>query len=189
VTGIAAALIAISNIGAAAAFLAAAARLPFVAGIDGFLPRAFGKLHPRWQTPYISVLLQGVVGIAFVLIGQAGTSVKGAYDVLVDIGVITYLVPYLFLFAALIRLQRAPMAPGAIRLPGGKPISIFVAVVGFITASAAILLSLIPPPDEPRKFLAAAKIVGSSAILVAVGLGIYWAGSSRARRRVAAAGE
>jgi glutamate:GABA antiporter len=189
VTGIAAALIAISNIGAAAAFLAAAARLPFVAGIDGFLPPAFGKLHPRWQTPYISVLLQGVVGIAFVLIGQAGTSVKGAYDVLVDIGVITYLVPYLFLFAALIRLQRAPVEPGVIRLPGGTLVSIFVAVVGFVTASAAIVLSLIPPPDEPRRFLAATKIVGSSAILVAIGLAIYWVGSSRARRRVAVAGE
>jgi amino acid transporter len=189
VTGIAAALIAISNIGAAAAFLAAAARLPFVAGIDGFLPRAFGKLHPRWQTPYISVLLQGVVGIAFVLIGQAGTSVKGAYDVLVDIGVITYLAPYLFLFAALIRLQRAPAEVGVIRLPGGKPLSIFVAVVGFVTASAAILLSLIPPPDEPRKFLAATKIVGSSVFLAAIGLVIYWVGSSRARCRPAAASE
>ena len=113
---------------------------------------------------------------------RAGTSVKGAYDVLVDIGVITYLVPYLFLFAALIRLQRLPSDPGVIRLPGGKPVSIFVAVVGFITATAAILLSLIPPPDEPRKFLAATKIVGSSAILVAIGLAIYWAGSSRAQR-------
>jgi amino acid transporter len=189
VTGIAAGLIAVSNIGAAAAFLAAAARLPFVAGIDGFLPRAFGKLHPRWQTPYISVLMQGVVGIAFVLIGQAGTSVKGAYDVLVDIGVITYLAPYLFMFAALIRLQRVPVEPGVIRIPGGKPVSVLVAVVGFITASAAILLSLIPPPDEPRKFLAATKIAGSSAILVAIGLVIYWVGSSRARRMKQAAGE
>ena len=44
-------LIALSNVGAAGAYLAAVARLPFVAGIDKFLPPAFGALHPRWKTP------------------------------------------------------------------------------------------------------------------------------------------
>ena len=46
ITSTAAALIAISNVGAAAAFLAAAARLPFVAGMDGFLP-AVGRRGPH----------------------------------------------------------------------------------------------------------------------------------------------
>src|ERR1700751_4697904 len=39
-------LIALSNLGAAGAYLAAVARLPFVAGIDRFLPPVFGTLHP-----------------------------------------------------------------------------------------------------------------------------------------------
>ncbi|MGH9603125.1 MAG: APC family permease, partial [Terriglobales bacterium] len=43
---VAALLIALSNLGAAGAFLAAAARLPFVAGLDHYLPDAFGRLHP-----------------------------------------------------------------------------------------------------------------------------------------------
>ena len=51
-------LIALSNIGAAGAYLAAVARLPFVAGIDRFLPAAFGKLHPRWKTPWVALLAQ-----------------------------------------------------------------------------------------------------------------------------------
>src|ERR1700759_5719181 len=91
---------------AATGFLAVAARLPFVAGIDGFLPAVFGRIHSRWQTPWASVLAQGGFGILFVFLGQAGTSVRVAYDVLVSIGVITYMVPYLFLFAALVRLQK-----------------------------------------------------------------------------------
>lgn len=40
-------LIALSNVGAAGAYLAAVARLPFVAGIDRFLPPVFGALHPN----------------------------------------------------------------------------------------------------------------------------------------------
>jgi amino acid transporter len=179
---VAAVLIAASNIGAAAAYLAAASRLPFVAGIDGYLPRAFGKLHPCWKTPYVSVAGQGIIGIVFVLLGQAGTTVRGAYDVLVSISVITALVPFLFLFAALIRLQHDPVGPDVIRVPGGKPVARAVACVGFSTTLFAILLSLIPAPDEPHKFFAASKILGSTALLVGVGIVVYWIGKSRVAR-------
>ena len=105
---VAAFLIALSNIGAAGAYLAAVARLPFVAGIDHFLPPAFGALHPRWKTPWVALLTQFVLGAVFIFLGQAGTSVKGAYDVLVSMGVIVYFIPYLYLFAAMIKLQREP---------------------------------------------------------------------------------
>jgi amino acid transporter len=184
VTSTAAALIAISNIGAAAAFLAAAARLPFVAGIDGFLPAVFGRVHPRWRTPYASVLSQGIIGIVFVFLGQAGTSVRGAYDVLVSIGVITYMVPYLFLFASLIRLQKEPASGEVIRVPGGKPGAILLATAGFITATFAVFLSLIPPPEEPHKVLAILKVVGAASILIGLGLVVYAAGKSKRRQNL-----
>ena len=178
----AAALIAVSNIGAAAAYLAVASRLPFVAGIDGYLPRGFGELHPRWRTPYISVLVQGIIGIMFVFLGQAGTSVKGAYNVLVNISVITALIPFLFLFAAVIRVQNDPVGPDVIRIPGGKPVARVVACIGFLTTFLATVLSLFPSPDDPHILLAAAKILGSTAALVGVGIAVYWLGKSRATR-------
>jgi len=181
VTSTAAALIAISNIGAAAAFLAAAARLPFVAGIDGFLPAVFGRVHPRWHTPYASVLAQGLIGIAFVFFGQAGTSVKGAYDVLVSIGVITYLVPYLFVFAALVRVQGEPTGADVILVPGGKPAAISIAIVGFCTTMFAILLSLIPSPEEPHKILVTVKVLGAASVLIGLGMVVYWVAKSRRR--------
>ena len=181
VTSTAAALIAISNIGAAAAFLAAAARLPFVAGIDGFLPAVFGRVHPRWHTPYASVLAQGLIGIAFVFLGQAGTSVKGAYDVLVSIGVITYLVPYLFVFAALVRVQGESTGADVIHVPGGKAAAISIAIVGFCTTMFAILLSLIPSPEEPHKILVTVKVLGAASMLIGLGMVVYWVGKSRRR--------
>ena len=178
----AAALIAVSNIGAAAAYLAVASRLPFVAGIDGYLPRGFGKLHPRWKTPYVSVLAQGIIGIVFVFLGQAGTSVNGAYNVLVDISVITALIPFLFLFAAVIRVQDDPVGPGVIRIPGGKPAARVVACIGFSTTLFAIALSLFPSADDPHVFLAAGKILGSTAILLGIGIVIYWIGKTNVDR-------
>jgi len=178
---IAAFLIALSNVGAAGAYLAAVARLPFVAGIDRFLPKAFGSLHPRWKTPWVALLVQFVIGVLFIFLGQAGTSVKGAYDVMASMTVITYFIPYLFVFAAMIKLQSEPAGPDVIRVPGGKPVARLVAIVGFLTTTLTILLSVVPQPDEPNKPLAVLKVVGGSAVLVAVGAGIYWWGKRRTR--------
>jgi amino acid transporter len=177
---VAAFLIALSNIGAAGAYLAAVARLPFVAGIDRFLPRSFGALHPRWKTPWVALLTQFVLGAVFIFLGQAGTSVKGAYDVLVSMGVITYFIPYLYLFAAMIKLQREPAGPEVIRVPGGKQVATAVATFGFLVTTLTIAMSLIPQPDEPNKPLALLKIVGGTAALVLIGAGIYMAGKRKA---------
>jgi len=179
---LAAFLIALSNVGAAGAYLAAVARLPFVAGLDRFLPRAFGALHPRWKTPWVALLTQFLLGVVFIFLGQAGTSVKGAYDVLVSMGVITYFIPYLYLFGAMIKLQSEPAGPEAIRVPGGAAIAKLVATVGFLTTTLTIALSLIPQPDEPNKPLALLKIVGGCGALLLIGGWIYWSGKRRAAR-------
>lgn len=173
-------LIAFSNVGAASAYLAAVARLPFVAGIDRFLPPAFGKLHPRWKTPWVALLAQYFLGVVFIFLGQAGTSVKGAYDVMVSMGVLTYFIPYLYLFASMIKLQREPVGADVIRVPGGKPVALLVAVVGLATTTFTIILSMIPQPDEANKPLAVLKVVGGTAVLVLIGAWIYWAGKRRA---------
>ena len=177
-------LITLSNLGAAGAFLAATARLPFVAGIDRYLPAAFGRLHPRWGTPYVALLTQTAVALVFVFLGQAGTSVKGAYDVMVSLGVITYFIPFQFLFAVMIRVQREPAGPGVFRVPGGKPVAIALATVGFTVTTAAIVLSLIPAADEPNKVLAVVKIVGLTSILLVVGAALY--AFPKVKRRLAA---
>jgi amino acid transporter len=176
---LAAFLIALSNLGAAGAYLAAVARLPFVAGIDRFLPAVFGSLHPRWRTPWIALLTQSLAGVVFIFLGQAGTGVKGAYDVLVSMGVITYFIPYLYVFAALYKLQREPAGPDVIRIPGGTPVAKLISVVGLLTTSLTIGLSLLPPPDEPNKMLAVVKIVGLTGLLLLIGVVIYWTGKKR----------
>jgi len=179
---LAAFLIALSNIGASGAYLAAVARLPFVAGIDRYLPPSFGRLHPRWGTPWVALLVQALIGAVFIFLGQAGTSVKGAYDVLVSMGVITYFIPYLYLFASMFKLQREPAGSDVIRVPGGKPAAYALSIVGFTTTVFTIALSVLPPPDEPNKPLAVFKIVGGCGALLVIGMWLYWSGKRRAAR-------
>lgn len=177
---IGAGLIALSNLGAASAYLAAVARLPFVAGIDRFLPSVFSKLHPRWGTPHFALILQAICGVAFIFLGQAGTSVRGAYDILVSMTVITYFLPYLFLFGAMFRLQGEAAGPNVIRVPGGKPMARLLSCIGFSTALLTIVLSFVPSPDEANPVLAMEKVTGATVALLLIGAFFYWLAKKRA---------
>jgi glutamate:GABA antiporter len=174
-----AALVALNAFGAVAGWFAATARLPFVAGIDRFLPRAFADLHPRWGTPYVALLVQAVIAGVFVFLGQAGTSVRGAYEVLVSMSIIANFIPFLFMFAAMIKLQREPAGPEVIRVPGGAAVATVLASLGFLVSVIAIVLACVPADDEPHKMLAVVKVVGASAALVAIGAMIYLMGKRR----------
>jgi glutamate:GABA antiporter len=172
-------LVTLSSIGGVSAWFAASARLPFVAGVDKFLPPAFGRVHPRWSTPYVALAVQAVFAAVFIFLGQAGTSVRGAYDFLVGMGVISYFLPFFYMFAAVIRLQREPAGPEVMRIPGGKPVAIFLAILGLLTTIISSVLACIPPAEEPNKLLAVIKLIGSSAIMVGIGAVIYWLGKRK----------
>jgi len=172
-------LICVSNLGAVGAYLAAVARIPFVAGIDRYLPQAFARVHPRWGTPYVALIVQALFSVLIAIMGQAGSSIRGAYQVLISTTVIATFLPYLFMFAALIRLQDEPVEPGVMRIPGGKPVATAIAVVGFAATVLVVIGSVIPDASEPNKVLAVVKVVLLSAALVLGGVALYWVGKRR----------
>jgi amino acid transporter len=178
----AALLVALNALGGASAFLSSTSRLPFVAGIDHYLPPVFGSVHPRYRTPWVSIGFYGFASILVALLGQAGTTVRGAYDVLVSMAVLTTFLPFLFIFAAMIRLQREPAGPEVRRVPGGKPVAIILGVLGTISTLVTIGLSAIPSDDNPDKPLAILKVVGSAAVVVVLGVGVYWIGRYKSGR-------
>jgi amino acid transporter len=99
----------------------------------------------------VALLTEAIIAVVCVLLGQAGTSVRGAYNILVSMTVITFLIPFLFLFAAMFRLQREPAGPDVRRVPGGRPVAYLLSSVGFVTTSVAIVLSFVPTADEPAQ--------------------------------------
>src|SRR5262245_36805621 len=179
-----AAFVTLNALGGVGGWFAATSRLPFVAGIDRFLPEAFGRLHPTWRTPYVALLVQAAIAAAFIFLSQAGTSVRGAYDALVSMGIIANFIPFLFMFAAMIALQREPAGPDVMRVPGGRSVAVALAALGFVVTAISIVLACVPPDEEPNKLLSIVKVVGLSSALVAIGAVVYVLG----RRRALAAG-
>jgi glutamate:GABA antiporter len=179
---IAALCVTITCLSSVSAWLGACARIPFAAGIDNFLPKSFAYLHPRYGSPVTAIVVQGVIAGAIAFLGQAGTSVKGAYDVLVDMMVIAVLIPFLALFGAAIKLSRGTPVPGESRILGGRFTIIFLAIVGIITTLVSIALTLVPAADEVRPTLAALKVAGTATVPLVIGAVVYVAGARRARR-------
>ena len=120
---LAAMLVTVGNAGGVGSTVAGIARVPFVVGIDRYLPAAFGKIHPKWKTPYISILVQAVLSGAILLSSARSTRRRvGAYQFLVDAAIILYFIPFLYMFAAVIKLTRRKDRkenPHAVLVPGG----------------------------------------------------------------------
>src|ERR1700730_6420804 len=116
----------LAGLGGIGAWLIGSARLLFVGGLDRYLPPVFGKTHPRWKTPHVALLVQATLSGLFILAYTQGDTVKGAYLKIVNATLIVYFIPYLYMFAAAIRL-RAEIArqSAAIPVPGGRWGSLF----------------------------------------------------------------
>lgn len=181
---VAAALVALSCVGSTGAWLGAVARIPFVAGLDHYLPSAFGRMHPRWGSPVVALYTQAGIAALFIFLGQGGTSVRGAYDVLVSSTVVITMVPFLFLFAAAFKLRAAPSTPEMVRIPGGKLTISIAAVVGLATTISAIIFAGFPAGDDPNKALAVTKVIGLTAMMLLAGVIIYAIGKRKAARLV-----
>ncbi len=166
-------LVGLNAVGGAAAFLSSTSRLPFVAGVDRYLPPVFGRIHQRFRTPWVAIGIYGMASMIIALLSQAGTTVRGAYAVLVSMSIIAYFLPYLFLFASMIRLQSHPAPPEALQVPGGRHVAVALAAIGFACTALTIVLSVIPPKEEPHKALAVAKVLTSTAALIGAGVAVF----------------
>jgi amino acid transporter len=182
---VAALLVTAGNAGGVGATVAGVARVPFVAGIDRYLPPAFGKLHPKWKTPYVAILVQGLLSALILLLFQINDKVRSAYTELVSATIILYFLPFLYMFAAVIRLAFRPdrkSNPRAVLIPGGRPGVLIAGGLGFAITAFAMCLSLVPTEDVTNKVGFAIKVVGSTVVSLFIGLGLYWWGRERKSR-------
>jgi len=177
---LAAVLVTVGNAGGVGSTVAGIARVPFVVGVDRYLPAAFGKIHPKWKTPWVAILVQGVISAAILLASQISQTVMAAYQFLVDAAVILYFIPFLYMFAAVIKLYgRRDRAenPHAILVPGGRAGVWICGGLGFLVVLIGIAVSLVPPGESTNKFGFEAQLLIGTLLSILLGLILYWRGA------------
>ena len=181
---LAALLVTVGNAGGVGTTVAGIARVPFAVGIDSYLPSFFGKIHPRWKTPYISILIQAGISAFVLILAQANETVNGAYQVLVDAAIILYFLPFLYMYAAAIKLAYRPdreQSPDAVLVPGGRKGVWIVGLLGFVICLLAMGISMIPPGETTNTAVFELKLIGGTSLAILIGLALYWR-SKRALR-------
>jgi amino acid transporter len=177
---LAAVVVTVGNAGGVGSTVAGIARVPFVVGVDRYLPAAFGKIHPRWKTPWVSILVQAGISAAILLASQINETIQGAYQMLIDAAVILYFIPFLYMFAAAFKLARRKDRtenPHAVLVPGGIAGVWICAGLGFAVVLIGIFVSLVPPGDSLSKVGFELKLVAVTTASVLVGLVLYWRGA------------
>jgi len=132
--------------------------------------------------------VQAIISAVVLLASQINETTIGAYQVLVDAATILYFIPFLYMYAAVIKLSNRPDRKNntqGVLIPGGKFGVWMAGGLGFLLVTAGIVLSLIPPGESENKILFEAKLVGGTAVAVLLGLILYFRGA-RAKRRAAA---
>ena len=179
---IAALLVTVGNAGGVGTTVAGIARVPFAVGIDSYLPAFFGKIHPRWRTPYVSILIQAGISAFILVLAQISETVNGAYQVLVDAAIILYFLPFLYMYAAAIKLSYRADRNGnseAVLIPGGRPGVWIAGLLGFVICLLSMALSMIPPGETTNKAVFELKLMGGTSIAILIGLALYWSSKRR----------
>jgi amino acid transporter len=172
-----AALYAIGNIGGVGAWLIGPARVAFVIGLDRYFPRGFGLIHPKWQTPYVAILVQALLATIFLLLSiiGRGTNVEEVYLILLDTQVLIYFIPYIYLFIVfLIHRKRSEAAEGVMLAPGGTTGAWIIGLSGLAITLFAMVVATIPPAASTQPWLFRVKVIGGAAGFILIGGLIYW---------------
>jgi glutamate:GABA antiporter len=151
----------ISILGTASAWFSGTARLPFVAGIDRYLPAVIGKIHPKYGTPHISLILFGA--LSSLLIGGSffGASVEEGYLTLLDLAVIMQLVPSCYMFLALLKHTLHERS----ELKAAKPYLIANCIAGLTATGVGICVAFVPSRQVHSVWLYEAKLLAGCAVV------------------------
>src|SRR5206468_10464957 len=72
-------MLSISIAGIGSAWLAGSARIPFVAGLDSYMPSWMAKVHPRYATPYAALIVHAAASMFLVIMNFARGGVQETF--------------------------------------------------------------------------------------------------------------
>jgi amino acid transporter len=134
-------LLSVSIAGIGSAWLAGSARIPFVAGLDSYMPSWLGRVHPRYSTPYAALIVHAFVSMILIVVNFTGAGVQETFQKLLSLAVVLQLVPFLYMFGALLKISAAP---AFIKARYGRATLLFAGASGLVTTSVGIALAFFP---------------------------------------------
>jgi amino acid transporter len=178
-------MLSISIAGIGSAWLAGSARIPFVAGLDSYLPSWLGRIHPRYATPYAALIVHATVSLILVVVNFGEAGVQETFQKLLSLAVVLQLVPFLYMFGALLKFSATePAARGRY----GKTTLFAAGLSGFLTTVLGIALVFFPAQQITSLASYEAWMFGGTAFFIGLAAFFFYVyGRRKVRQPVALA--
>ncbi len=163
-------MLSLSIAGIGSAWMGGSARIPFVAGLDSYMPSWLGKVHPRYATPHAALIVQAVVSSLLVIMNFfGGAGVQETFQKLLSLAVVLQLVPFLYMFGALVRFSIIESEP---RGHYSRTTLFLAGASGLVTTTLGIALVFFPAQQITSLFWYEVWMIGMT--LLAVGLAAFF---------------
>lgn len=164
-------LLSVSIAGIGSAWLAGSARIPFVAGLDSYLPSWLGRVHPRYGTPYAALIVHVAVSTMLVIISFLGSGVQETFQRLLSLAVVLQLLPFLYMFGALVKIGWDPNAPKG---RYSRPTLLIAGISGFLTTTLGMGLVFFPTQEIRSVFEYETWMIGGTAIFIGLAFFFFY---------------
>jgi glutamate:GABA antiporter len=177
-------LLSLSIAGIGSAWLGGSARIPFVAGLDSYMPAWLGRVHPQYRTPYAALIVHASVSLALVVMNFWSTGVQESFQRLLSLAVVLQLIPFLYMFYALIRIA---LASDFEKKRYGKETLLLSGMSGLLTTSLGIALAFFPAQQITSLLSYEVWMVGGTILFIAAAAFFFFVYGRRKRAAGAAA--
>jgi amino acid transporter len=178
-------MLSLSIAGIGSAWLGGSARIPFVAGLDSYLPSWLGKIHPKYATPYPALFVHAGVSLILVILNFAltGSGVQETFQKLLSLAVVLQLIPFLYMFGALLKIA---FDEEFVRGHYGRGMLVFAGVSGILTTVLGIALAFFPAQQITSLLSYEIWMFGGTAAFIGLAAFFFFVyGSRKAARKLA----
>jgi amino acid transporter len=177
-------LLSLSIAGIGSAWLAGSARIPFVAGLDSYMPSWLGKVHPKYATPYAALIVHALVSMILVIVNFTGAGVQETFQKLLSLAVVLQLVPFLYMFGALLKIAADE---SFVKGRYGQPMLFFAGVSGLVTTILGIALAFFPAQQITSVMSYEVWMFGGTLLFIGLAAFFFFVyGRRKAARKLAA---
>jgi amino acid transporter len=195
-------MLSLSIAGIGSAWIGGCSRIPFVAGLDSYMPSWMGKVHPRYATPYAALIVQALVSAALITINFCGwwiwdklmgffgllpllylspTGVAETFQKLLSLAVVLQLVPFIYAFGALVKFAVTESTPKG---QCGRATMLVAGLSGFLTTALGILLVFFPAQQITSLWSYEIWMVGGTLFFIGLAAFFFFVYSRRKVARI-----
>jgi len=177
-------LLSLSIAGIGSAWLGGSARIPFVAGLDSYMPAWLGRIHPKYATPYAALIVHASVSLILVIVNFLSTgNVQASFQSLLSLAVVLQLIPFLYVFGGILKIA---LDREFKQLQYSRATLVAAGISGLATTAIAMVVAFFPAQQISSVLRYEIWMIGGTLLFIGLAAFFFFVYGSRKAAKVVA---